>query len=89
MIACMLTAWIIFHDIDRQTPPSLPREDVLAVWKELERARDTLATIQALGMELKGELGETSMVKTSTTPPLQEECLSSVLWLKVSMLLME
>ena len=85
----MLTDGIISPGIKRQPVPSLPREDVLAVWKELERARDTLATMQALGMELRGELGETSMVKTSTTPTLQEECLSSVLWLKVNMLLME
>ena len=85
----MLTAWIISHDIDRQTVPSLPREDVLAVWKELETTRDTLATVQALGMELRGELGETSMVKPATTTTLDEECLSSVLWLKASMLLMK
>ena len=89
VFACLLIGSYIPHGTNRQNPPSLPREDVLAVWKELERARDTLASIQALGMELRGELGETSMLKTSTTSTLQEEHLSSVPWLKVGILLMD
>ena len=61
----------------------MPREDVLLVWEELEEARDTLAELQAIRLELR----EKSDQYTRAPPPPQaphEDYMSSVQWLAVS-----
>lgn len=56
----------------------LPREDVLLVWKELEKARDTLAEVQALQLEMQQTAGGEHSYHSSS-----EECLTSAQWLEV------
>ena len=60
--------------------PSLPREDVLLVWAELERARDTLAEVQALQLEVGGA-GLSGPAPSE--PDNKEEYMTSSQWLKV------
>ena len=58
---------------------SLPREEVLLVWAELERARDTLAEVQALRLETQEATGGGAHSDHDSS----EEYLTSVQWLKV------
>ena len=58
---------------------SLPREEVLLVWAELERARDTLAEVQALRLETQVATGGGAHSDHDSS----EEYLTSVQWLKV------
>lgn len=61
--------------------PTLPREDVLVVWAELETARDTLADIQALVLEMFGaELEE----QTKNEQGNSEDYVTSAEWIKVT-----
>ena len=62
-----------------QQASSLPREEVLLVWAELERARDTLAEVQALQLETQ----ETTGGGAHSDHDSSEEYLTSVQWLKV------
>lgn len=59
------------------------QEDVLVLEEEMEHAKDTLAEVQALLLEMKSK--QTSLVTTkhATSRKLAENSLTSTEWLKV------
>ena len=71
----------ILNYLSFRTPPSLPRDDVLLVWEELERGRDTLAEIQLIQLE-KQTVGRSD--KHPLPRPCKEEYMSSIQWIDVS-----
>lgn len=72
---------MVIPSVPRRGIPSIPREDVLAVWEQLEQARDTLADLQAIRLDLR-ERKEHSSDWASSAPPI-EDSMTSVQWLEV------
>ena len=62
----------------------MPREDVLLVWEELERGRDTLAEMQLIQLE-KQTVGRSE--RHPLPQPCKEEYMSSIQWIEVRLAL--
>jgi hypothetical protein len=60
----------------------LPREDVMMIWEELERARDTLADIQAIHLEKQATSSRAGQLP-SHAKPIKEDYMTSSEWLKI------
>ncbi|XP_058885475.1 von Willebrand factor A domain-containing protein 3B-like isoform X2 [Acipenser ruthenus] len=59
------------------------REDVFLIWREMEEARNTLAHVQALVLEVPQPIGgHEAMISKHPDMPKSEDCVSSRDWLR-------
>ncbi|KAK1167593.1 hypothetical protein AOXY_G10303 [Acipenser oxyrinchus oxyrinchus] len=59
------------------------REDVFLIWREMEEARNTLAHVQALVLEVPQPIGgHEAMISKHPDMPKSEDCMSSRDWLR-------